>query len=71
MVLGVSFVIVYKVLSKLSSQSASVIFYGEPVGAIFLATLFGEKLNAYSIIGGALILIAGYLATRKKEIIEA
>lgn len=70
LVLGISFVLVYKGLAKVSSQSASVIFYGEPVGAIFLATLFGEKLNAYSIIGGALILIAGYLATRKNETAE-
>lgn len=67
LVLGISFVLLYKGLAKVPSQSASVIFYGEPVGAIALAVLFGEKLNTYSIIGGTLILIAEYLATREKK----
>ena len=38
-VLGISFVLLYRGLAKVSSQNASVIFYGEPVGAIILASI--------------------------------
>ncbi len=67
LVLGISFVLLYRGLSKISSQNASVLFYGEPVGAIILAWMvWGESLSASIIIGGALILIAGYSAIRNK-----
>jgi len=66
-VLGVSFVLLFRGLAKVSSQNASVIFYGEPVGAIILASIiWGESLSFAVIVGGALILIAGFLAVRIK-----
>ncbi|MCK4592800.1 EamA family transporter [Candidatus Parcubacteria bacterium] len=67
LVLGISFVLLYRGLAKVSSQNASVIFYGEPVGAIILAwIIWGEQLSLSIIAGGALILAAGYLAVRNK-----
>ena len=67
LVLGISFVLLFRGLAKVSSQSASVIFYGEPVGAIILASMvWGESLSFAVIAGGALILIAGFLAVRNK-----
>jgi len=67
LVLGVSFVLLFRGLAKVSSQNASVIFYGEPVGAIILASIiWGESLSFAVIVGGALILIAGFLAVRNK-----
>jgi drug/metabolite transporter (DMT)-like permease len=61
------FVLLYRGLAKVSSQNASVIFYGEPVGAIILAWIvWGEQLSFSIIAGGALILAAGYLAVRNK-----
>lgn len=66
-VLGISFVLLYRGLAKVSGQSASVMFYIEPIGAVFLAWIvWGEALTASTIIGGAMILIAGYLAVRNK-----
>lgn len=68
LVLGVSFVLLFRGLAKVSGQNASVIFYGEPAGAIILASIiWGESLNSAVIIGGALILIAGFLAVRNKS----
>jgi len=67
LVLGISFVLLFRGLAKVSSQNASVIFYGEPVGAIILASMvWGESLSFAVIAGGALILIAGFLAVRNK-----
>lgn len=68
LVLGISFILLYRGLAKVSSQNASVLFYGEPIGAIILAwIIWGESLSASIVIGGALILIAGYLAIRNKQ----
>ncbi len=68
LVLGVSFVLVYRGLAKVSSQSASVLFYGEPIGAIVLAWLvWRESLSSYVIVGGFLILLSGHLVTKDKE----
>jgi len=67
LVLGVSFVFLYRGLAKVSSQNASVIFYGEPVGAIILASIvWNESLSATIVIGGILILVAGFMAVRNK-----
>ncbi|MCK5084896.1 MAG: EamA family transporter [Candidatus Pacebacteria bacterium] len=67
LVLGISFVLLFRGLAKVSSQNASVIFYGEPIGAIILAwMIWGEQLSLGVIAGGALILAAGCLAVRDK-----
>ncbi len=67
LVLGISFILLFRGLSRVSSQNASVIFYGEPVGAIILAWIvWGEALSFAVIAGGALILIAGFLAVRNR-----
>ena len=67
LVLGISFILVYRGLAKVSSQSASVLFYGEPIGAIILAWIvWNESLNASVVLGGSLVLLAGYLATKNK-----
>ena len=67
LVLGISFVLLFRGLAKVSSQNASVIFYGEPIGAIILAwMIWGEQLSLGVIAGGALILMAGCLAVRDK-----
>ena len=67
LVLGISFVLLYRGLAKVSSQNASVIFYGEPVGAIILASMvWGESLSLTIIAGGILILFAGFIAVRNK-----
>lgn len=67
LVLGISLILLFRGLSKVSSQNASVIFYGEPVGAIILAWLvWGEELSFTIIAGGALILVAGFVAVRNK-----
>jgi len=67
LVLGISLVLLFRGLAKVSSQNASVIFYGEPVGAIILASIvWGESLSFTVIAGGALILIAGFIAVRNK-----
>lgn len=67
-VLGVSFVLLYRGLAKVSSQNASVIFYGEPIGAIILASIvWHESLTSTIIISGALILIAGFLAIKSDK----
>lgn len=66
LVLGISFVLLFKGLSKVSAQNASVMFYGEPVGAIILAWIFwNEQISIFTIVGGTLILLAGYLAVKK------
>jgi len=65
-VLGISFVLLFRGLSKVSVEKASVMFYGEPVGAIILAWLvWSEPISIFTIIGGSLILIAGYLSVKK------
>ncbi len=65
MVLGISFVLLFRGLAKISSQNASVLFYGEPIGAIILASIvWKEPLNSTVIIGGAIILTAGFLAIK-------
>lgn len=67
LVLGISFVLLYKGLGKVSSQSASVLFYGEPIGAIILAAIiWSEPISFIAVVGGVLILTAGYMAIRNK-----
>lgn len=68
LVLGISFILLYRGLSKISSQNASVLFYGEPIGAIALAAIFlRESLSLNGIIGGVLILVAGYLVIKESK----
>jgi len=55
------------VLAEVKAQEAAVLGYLEPVGAIILAFLiFNEVPSAIAILGGSLILIAGYIVTMKR-----
>jgi drug/metabolite transporter (DMT)-like permease len=61
--LAFSFVICFDGLRTVSAEHASVIFYLEPLAAVFLIAVFilGEIPNLTTIIGGLLILTAGVI----------
>lgn len=63
LVFGLSFVLVYEGLKKIKSQVASILFYGEPIGAIIIAALIwpGESITLFTIVGAILIASAGIL----------
>ncbi len=55
----------FKGLRNVKAQYASVFTYLDPVSATFFASLFlGEQPSVYTIVGGALILIAGFNVVR-------
>lgn len=55
----------FKGLSQVTSNRAAILGYLEPLCAILLGLLFlGEAVNAQSILGGAMILLSGYLTIR-------
>ncbi|OGY84091.1 MAG: hypothetical protein A3F54_00890 [Candidatus Kerfeldbacteria bacterium RIFCSPHIGHO2_12_FULL_48_17] len=66
-ILGFSFTLLYRGLSKVRSQDASILFYLEPVGSILLAALiWGQGLSVSQILGGLLVLSSGVLTAVKK-----
>jgi drug/metabolite transporter (DMT)-like permease len=68
LVLGVSFVFYFKSLQLIPVSHASIIAYGEPVGAIILAFLFFKQpINAYIFFGSILILLSGIILIKTDE----
>ncbi|MDP4010126.1 MAG: DMT family transporter [Candidatus Shapirobacteria bacterium] len=66
-VLGVSFVLFFNGIKKISATSASILTYGEPVGAIILAFIFFKQpIDLYTILGGLLIILSGILVMNTK-----
>ena len=67
-VLGVSFVFFFKGIKQISATSASMLTYGEPIGAIILAFIFfNQPINAYVVIGGLLIVLSGFFIVRTSK----
>jgi drug/metabolite transporter (DMT)-like permease len=63
----IAIVIYLEGLKEVKAQEAAILGYLEPVGAILLAlAIFGETPSGIAVIGGILILLAGYLVTVKK-----
>ncbi|MEM2964391.1 MAG: DMT family transporter [Candidatus Bathyarchaeia archaeon] len=59
----------YSGLRKVRAQEAAVLTYLEPVSAAFYGYLFlGQLLTTLAIIGGALVIIGGYLATLQQDV---
>lgn len=59
-VLGVSFVLFFRGIKEISASKASILSYGEPIGAVILAAvLFREPVTIFTIVGGLLIIASG------------
>ena len=53
-------------MGRVQAQDAVVYGYLEPLGSVVLAALFlDEPLRPHVAVGGALILVAGYLVSRE------
>lgn len=67
-VLGVSFVFFFKGIKQISATSASILTYGEPIGAIILASIFfNQPINAYIVTGGLLIVLSGFFIVKTSK----
>jgi len=61
-------ILYFKGLQYVTANKAAVLGYLEPVGAILFAMIFLEEYPpAVSLIGGALIILSGYLTLREHE----
>jgi drug/metabolite transporter (DMT)-like permease len=59
-------ILYYRGLRKVTANRAAVLGYLEPVSAIILGAIFlGEYIYWYTIAGGILIILSGYLVVRK------
>ncbi|MBI4157875.1 DMT family transporter [Candidatus Woesebacteria bacterium] len=59
-VLGISFIFYFKGIKEISATEASILSYGEAIGAIILAAIFfGEPIAINTIMGGLLIIASG------------
>ncbi|MCH7952017.1 DMT family transporter [Patescibacteria group bacterium] len=68
LVLGVSFILYFQGIKRISAASASNLSYGEPIGAIALAAIFfREPVSLYTIIGGLLIIASGIGVVRARS----
>ena len=68
LVLGVSFVFFFNGIKQIPATSASILSYGEPIGAIILAFLFFKQpINIYVITGGLLIIISGAIIVKTNK----
>ncbi len=62
LVLGVSFIFYFKSLQLIPVTHATIITYGEPIGAIILAYfIFKQPINGFILLGGVLILASGII----------
>lgn len=62
LVLGISFTLFFGGIKRVSATNASILTYGEPIGAIILAFIFFKQpIDIYVIIGGLFILLSGIL----------
>ena len=60
LVLGISFTLFFNGIKRVPATNASILTYGEPIGAIILAFIFFKQpINIYVIIGGLIILLSG------------
>ena len=65
---GLAYLLYFKSLFSLSSQTTAALSYIDPLSAILLSTLIlGEKMTLIQMIGGALILGATYVSEMKKN----
>lgn len=61
-------ILYFKGMSKVRANRAAILGYIEPVGAIIFGMIFlSEYPEAVSLIGGALIILSGYIVIREKE----
>jgi drug/metabolite transporter (DMT)-like permease len=71
---GISYLLYFTAIRKLSGQTIAVFSYTDPISAIILSSIiFSEKMTLLQIIGGILILGATFLsefADRKKETVQ-
>jgi len=68
LVLGISFTLFFNGIKRISATNASILTYGEPIGAIILAFIFFKQpINIYVIIGGLLILLSGILLIKNNN----
>ncbi len=59
-VLGISFIFYFKGIKEISATEASILSYGEAIGAIILAAIFfGEPIAINTVMGGLLIIASG------------
>jgi len=66
---GISFTLFFEGIKRVSATSASILGYGEPLGAIILAFIFFKQpINVYIIIGGFLIILSGILIVKKPKL---
>ncbi|MEO5358717.1 MAG: EamA family transporter [Nitrospirae bacterium YQR-1] len=57
----------YKGLEKVQACKAAILGYIEPVGAVLFGIIFlSEEVNVFSLIGGTMIIISGYIVIRQK-----
>ncbi|OGY17877.1 MAG: hypothetical protein A3F04_02285 [Candidatus Chisholmbacteria bacterium RIFCSPHIGHO2_12_FULL_49_9] len=60
LVLGISFLLFFQGIRQIPATSASILSYGEPIGAIILAAIFfKEPVTLYTLIGGMFIIGSG------------
>lgn len=68
LVLGVSFTLFFSGIKRVSATNASILTYGEPIGAIILAFIFlKQPIDIYVIIGGLFILLSGVLLVKNNN----
>lgn len=64
---AISMVLFFKGLKEVSATDASILSYGEPIGAILLASIFlGESVGIFTLIGGLMIVISGIGVIKEK-----
>lgn len=67
LVLGVSFIFFFRGLTQISATAASILTYGEAIGAIILASIFFKQpINIYVVFGGILIILSGYFIIKER-----
>ena len=65
---GFTFILQYRGLGKISSQEAAILFYGEPIAAIFWAyIIWSQPVSFATFVGGTLIVAAGIIAIRGRQ----
>jgi len=65
---GLAGLLTVDAMGKIKAQDAAVLRYAEPLGAILLAWVFLSELpSIYTVVGGGLILLAGYMVVWQGE----
>lgn len=68
LVLGISFTLFFSGIKRVSATNASILTFGEPIGAIILAFIFFKQpIDIYVIIGGLFILLSGILLVKNNN----